>query len=254
VSRLRGKIAIVTGAGRGIGYAIAIRFAAEGATVVAANRNVEEGEAAVEAIRTAGGEATFVRTDIRAPEDCERLIDDTEARYGRIDVLCNNAGVGLLRTVVETTLDDYAYVMDTNVRGAFLLCKHAIPGMVERGGGAIVNIASVAAFVGFERDAAYCASKGALLMLTRQLALDYASAGIRVNAICPGFIDTPELRHYCEQQPDPGAALALCHSAHPMGRIGLPDEIAAGAAFLASDEASFVTGGSLVVDGGLLTR
>jgi NAD(P)-dependent dehydrogenase (short-subunit alcohol dehydrogenase family) len=254
MTKLAGKVAVVTGAGRGIGQAIAVRFAAEGATVVAANRSVDQGDAIVEAIRAAGGEGAFVRTDIRAPEDCARLVAETEERYGRIDVLCNNAGVGLLRTVVETTLDEYAYLMDTNVRGAFLLCKHAIPGMVERGAGAIVNMASVASFVGFERDAAYCASKGALLMLTRQLALEYARAGVRVNAICPGFVDTPELRHYCEQQADPDAALAACNDAHPMGRVGRSEEIAAAAVFLASDDASFVTGASLVVDGGLLTR
>ena len=254
MSRLLGKIAIVTGAGRGIGHAIALRFGAEGATVVAANRNVTEGEAVVEAIRAGGGKAAFIRTDIRLPEDCEALIAEAEERFGRVDILCNNAGVGLLRTVVETTLDDYVYLMDTNVRGAFLLCKHAIPGMVSRGSGVVVNMASVASFVGFERDAAYCASKGGLLMLTRQLALEYAPAGVRVNAICPGFVDTTELRHYCEQQPDPEAALALCHAAHPMGRIGRPEEIASAAVFLASDEASFVTGAALVVDGGLLTR
>jgi NAD(P)-dependent dehydrogenase (short-subunit alcohol dehydrogenase family) len=253
-TRLEAKVAIVTGAGRGIGHAIARRFGAEGAAVVAANRNAEEGEAVVEAIRSAGGDASFAETDIRVPEDCARLISTAEQTYGRVDILCNNAGVGLLRTVVETSLDDYAYVMDTNVRGAFLLCKHAVPGMVERRGGAIINMASVASFVGFERDAAYCASKGALLMLTRQLALEYAPAGVRVNAICPGFIDTPELRHYCEQQPDPEAALAVCNAAHPIGRIGRPEEIASAAVFLASDEASFVTGAALVVDGGLLTK
>jgi NAD(P)-dependent dehydrogenase (short-subunit alcohol dehydrogenase family) len=126
--------------------------------------------------------------------------------------------------------------------------------MVERGTGSIVNLASVASFVGFERDAAYCASKGALLMLTRQLALEYAPAGVRVNAICPGFVDTPELRHYCEQQDDPVAAFEACDRAHPIGRVGRPEEVAAAAVFLASDEASFVTGASLVVDGGLLTR
>ncbi len=254
VKRLSRKIAIVTGAGRGIGRAIAERFADEGATVVAANRNEQEGNAVVTHITDRGGEASFVRTDIRVPKDCERLIAETVERYGCLDILCNNAGVGLLRTVVETSLEDYAYLMDTNVRGAFLLCKHAIPGMSDRGAGSIVNLASVASYVGFERDAAYCASKGALLMLTRQLALEYAPAGIRVNAICPGFVDTPELRHYCEQQTDPEAAMAACNAAHPMGRVGRPEEIAAAAAFLASDESSFVTGASIVVDGGLLTR
>ena len=169
-------------------------------------------------------------------------------------MLCNNAGVGLLRSVVDTSLEEYAYLMDTNVRGAFLLCRHAIPGMQSQGGGAIVNLASVASFVGFERDAAYCASKGALLMLTRQIALEYAPAGIRANAICPGFVDTPELRHYVEQQPDPEAALRACDALHPIGRVGRAEEVAAAALFLASDEASFITGAALVVDGGLLTR
>jgi meso-butanediol dehydrogenase/(S,S)-butanediol dehydrogenase/diacetyl reductase len=126
--------------------------------------------------------------------------------------------------------------------------------MLDRGSGSIVNLASVASFVGFERDAAYCASKGALLMLTRQLALEYAPAGVRVNAVCPGFIDTPELRHYVDQQADPAAALAACVDLHPVGRVGTPEEVAAVVAFLASDESSFVTGASLVVDGGLLTR
>ncbi len=254
MGRLAGKIAIVTGAGRGIGHAIATRFGAEGAFVVAANRNSDEGEAVAAEVAAGGGEAVFIRTDIRKPEDCERLVAETESRYGRIDVLCNNAGVGMLLSVEDTTLEDYEYIMDTNVRGAFWLTKHAVGGMVRRGSGSIINLASVASFVGFENDAAYCASKGALMMLTRQVALDYAAAGVRVNAICPGFIDTPEMHHYCRQQDDPEAALAACDAAHPMGRVGQPAEVAAAAVFLASDECSFMTGASLVVDGGLLIR
>jgi NAD(P)-dependent dehydrogenase (short-subunit alcohol dehydrogenase family) len=247
-------VAVVTGANRGIGLAIAERLAEEGATVVAGCRDGEAGAALAERLRAAGHRADAVEVDIRDPEACARCVEVVEARHGHIDVLCNNAGVGLLRTVVETSLEDYAHLMDTNVRGAFLLCKHAVPGMVARGSGSIVNIASVASFVGFHRDAAYCASKGALLMLTRQLALEYAGQGVRVNAVCPGFVDTPELRHYVEQQQDPDAALRDCVDLHPVGRVGRPEEVAAAVAFLAADEASFITGEALVVDGGLLTR
>lgn len=251
---LDGKVAIVTGAGQGIGEAIARRLSSEGVSVVSAHRSEGRGELLVEEIRRGGGNAEFVRTDVTSADDVARLADETASRFGRVDVLCNNAGVGLLRSVVESTEEEYDYVMDVNVRGVFLCCKHVIPLMVERGGGTIINLASVAGFVGFQRDAAYCASKGAVLALTRQLALDYASAGIRANALCPGFIDTPELRHYVQQQQDQAAALAEVQSLHPIGRIGRPDEIAAAAAFLASDESSFITGAALVVDGGLLAR
>lgn len=251
---LAGKIVVITGAGQGIGEAIAMRFAAEGSFVVAAHRNEAKGERLVSRLREAGGRGTFVRTDVTVEADIERLVEITSRERGQIDVLCNNAGVGLLRSVVESSQEDYNHVMDVNVRGVFFACKHVLPGMLDRGTGAVVNIASVASFVGFRRDAAYCASKGAVLMLTRQLALDYAREGIRVNAVCPGFIDTPELRHYVDQQADRAAALAEVVSLHPVGRIGLPREVAATAAFLASDEASFMTGSALVVDGGLLVQ
>ena len=252
--RLRDKVAIVTGANRGIGLAITHRFAAEGARVVVACRKAEEAERLAAELNASGASAMPQTCDITSVDDCRGLVERVVDESGRIDVLCNNAAVGLLRSVTDTSTDEYSYIMDTNVRGAFMLCKFAIPVMCEQGGGSIVNLASVASFVGFRDDAAYCASKGAVLMLTKQMALDYADRGIRVNAVCPGFIDTPELRHYVEQQSDPKAALEECISLHPIGRVGNPEEVAAAALFLASDEASFITGASLAVDGGLLTH
>jgi NAD(P)-dependent dehydrogenase (short-subunit alcohol dehydrogenase family) len=254
VKGLEGKVAIITGASQGIGEAIARRFSSEGVSIVSAHRSEDKGGRLVEEIRSAGGGAEFIRTDVTRADEVARLVDETLSRFGRIDVLCNNAGVGLLRSVVESSEEEYDYVMNVNVRGVFLCCKYVIPPMIERGSGTVINLASVASFVGFHRDAAYCASKGAVLMLTRQLALDYAASGIRVNAICPGFIDTPELQHYVLQQDDPAAALAEVESLHPIGRIGRAEEIAAAAAFLASDESSFVTGEALVVDGGFLVQ
>ena len=251
---LEGKVAVVTGAGQGIGEAIACRFAEDGAIVVAAHRSADSGERLVDKIRSVGDEATFIPTDVTRAEDVSRLAKETEKRFGRIDVLCNNAGVGLLRTVVESTEEEYDYVMDVNVRGVFLCCKYFLPAMLRQAGSSVINMASVASFVGFPRDAAYCASKGAVLMLTRQLAVDYSQAGVRVNAICPGFIETPQLQYYVAEQEDPEAALAEVASLHPIGRVGQPDEVAAAASFLASDEASFITGTSIAVDGGLLTR
>jgi len=254
IGRFGGKVAIVTGCGRGIGRAIAVRLAAEGAAVVGSQRNAEEGDALLKSLAAEGLELAFVAGDVRDEGHCERLVTATVERYGRVDVLCNNAGVGLLKSVVDTEREEYERVLDTNLWGLFACSRYAIPHMVAGGGGSVVNIGSVAASVGFATDAAYCASKGAVHALTRQMALDYAPYGIRVNCIAPGPIHTPMIEGSFRRAADPEADRRRVVANIPLGRLGQPEEIAKAALFLAGDDASFITGVVLPVDGGNAAR
>jgi 2-keto-3-deoxy-L-fuconate dehydrogenase len=228
--------ALVTGAGSGIGAAVARRLAADGAQVVAADVALEAAEAVAREI-----DARPLELDVRD----ERQV---AAAMAGLDVLVNVAGIGSTTTAPETPLDVWEDVFAVNARGTFLCCKHAIPGMAERGRGSIVNVASVAAIVGLRNRAAYCASKGAVVALTRALAVDHVADGIRVNVVCPGTVDSPWVRRLVE---DAGESLDELRTRQPMGRLGLPEEIADAVAYLASDAAAFVTGTTLVIDGGL---
>jgi len=197
----------------------------------------------------------YVQADVSVMNDARQLVEKTVDRWGRLDVLCNNAGIQMLKTLEETTEEDWRHLMSINLDGAFHCSKFAIPAMRRSGGGSIINMASVGSFVGLGTDAAYCASKGGILSLTRQMALDYSHENIRVNAICPGAIRTPLMEQYLdEQKGDREAARAEVVASHPIGRMGEPEEVAEVAVFFASDKSSFVAGAHLAVDGGLLVR
>jgi NAD(P)-dependent dehydrogenase (short-subunit alcohol dehydrogenase family) len=236
--RFAGRRALVTGAGSGIGEAVARGLHAEGAEVVLADR---AGDRVGALAGELGERAEALILDVRDE-------DAVAAATGGLDVLANVAGIGSTTSAPDTALDVWEDVFAVNARGTFLCCKHAIPGMIERGGGAIVNMGSVAGLVGLRNRAAYCASKGAVIALTRALAIDHVGDGIRVNAVCPGTVDSPWVRRLVE---DVGESLDALRARQPMGRLGTTDEIAQAVLYLASDAAAFVTGSALVIDGGL---
>lgn len=248
--KLRGRVALVTGAGTGIGRASAEAFAREGALVVAAGRRAEPLKHVIDAIHAAGGEAIDATGDVGVGADAAALVRKTVQTFGRIDVLMNNAGQELVADTLATSEEWWDRVLATNLKAIFLLSKAAIPHMLEQRRGSIINVASQLAFVGAKNFAAYTASKGGVVNLTRSMALDYAEQGVRVNALCPGAVDTPLLRRQFEDSEGPQGTLDDLARLHPMGRIGRPEEIAPAAVFLASDDTSFMTGASLVVDGG----
>jgi NAD(P)-dependent dehydrogenase (short-subunit alcohol dehydrogenase family) len=248
---LEGKAAVITGAGSGIGRASALRFAKEGARLVLTDVHDAEAHAVVRAITGAGGTARFVHADASRRADNEHMIDVCVERYGRLDILFCNAGVNRPTLLPQSSDEEIDRVLDVNVKGPLHAARHAIPIMLgQPGGGAILFTASKTGLVAQTDSPVYCASKGAVVLLAKALALDYAARGIRVNALCPGIIDTPMLRHFADAMPDPGAAWAAYAAAQPLGRLGTAEECAAAALWLVSPEASFVTGVALPVDGG----
>ena len=248
--RLENKVAIITGAARGIGKVAAQLFADEGAFVVIADIDETGGREVVQAIRNAGGNALFHQTDLTNEEQVKNMVSAAVAGYGRVDILYNNAGLNHFAQITDTEEADWERVMAVNVNSVFLCCKYAIPAMRSNGGGSIINTGSAASLVGLRNLAVYTASKGAVLALTRNMALDYAKDGIRVNALCPGVTATEMTEQVIEADPDPAAARARFDRVIPRGEMAAPIEIARVALFLASDESSYITGAAIPVDGG----
>lgn len=253
--RFANKVVVITGAGSGIGRTAALAFAREGASVVIGDINEADGAETARQILDAGGFATAVTCDVRQPDDVQALIARAVADFGGIDVLYNNAGVVRYGTVEELSVEDWDFQIDTNLKGTFLACKYAIPRMRQRGGGAIVNTASVQAFASQKTVPAYAASKGGVVSLTTTIALDHAADNIRCNCIAPGTIRTPMVDQAADTfgPDDHEGTIAAWGRLHPLGRVGTPEEVANLVLFLASDEAAFCTGGAYRVDGGLLS-
>jgi NAD(P)-dependent dehydrogenase (short-subunit alcohol dehydrogenase family) len=251
--RLEGKVAIITGASSGIGKATALLFGREGAKVVVNySHSADEADEVVNSILKSGGEAIAIKADVSKEHEVKAMIEETIKKYGKIDILHNNAGVELQKPITITSEEEWNKVLDINLKGMFHCSKYALSYMKE--GGVIVNTASVAGLFGSANLSAYCASKGGVIALTKALALEYAPNKIRVNCICPGAIDTPMLRRFIDASPDPKATEKQFTSMHPLGRLGQPEDIARAALFLASDSSSFITGHSLVVDGGFTAQ
>ena len=251
MERLSGKRSIVTGAGSGIGRAIALRFAAEEARVVISD--VDE-EAAARVAAEAGGETLVRKTDVTSTSEVETLVQTSVEEWGGLDVMVNNAGIGVAGTTTVTTEEDYERVMDVCLRGTFLGMKHAIPAIRDSEGGSVINMSSVAALVGIADRAVYSAAKGAILAITRAAAIDHVEEGVRVNCIAPGTVDTPWIGRITAGYDDPEEARRNMQARQPHGRLVTPEEIAAMAAYLASDESASVIGACMVVDGGVTAR
>lgn len=251
--KLKDKVAIVTGASKGIGWGIATVFSQQGAKIVVVARNAKAGEETAEEIRYKGGEAIFVPCDVSNEEQVKAMVKKTLDTYGQIDILVNNAGVGIYKSVLETTSEEWDRCLDIDLKGVFLCSKYVIPHMQAIGKGAIINISSVHSHATVNGAAPYAAAKGGITALTRNMAIDYGPT-IRVNTISPGWVMTPLIENLFSSYDDPAAQQHLVEERQVMKRIGTPDDIGYSAAFLSSDEASFITGAELFVDGGLTAQ
>lgn len=248
--KLANKVTIVTGAGSGIGQAIALLFASEGALVYAADIN-ETGLKQTQGEAPYGADVRAATLDVTDEDAVSALWSRVSEQEGRIDIVVNNAGIGVAATVDQTSVEDWERMMAINVRGTFLGCKHAVRLMKPRGEGNIINMASVAGLVGVRNRAGYCASKGAVVALTRAIAVDHAGDGIRVNCICPGTVESPWIGRILSDHPDPEEGRRTMAARQPIGRMGTPQEIAHAALYLAQPESAYVHGSALVIDGGL---
>ena len=248
---LAGKTALVTGAGSGIGAAIATTFAQAGAHVIVADLQEVAGRTTVETIVAAGGSAEFVSLDVTSESATVALAQDLETKRGPLDILVNNAGIGHVGTLLTTSAADLDRVLNVNLRGVFLVTKAFLPAMISAGRGSVINMASAAGLEGLQNRLAYATSKHAVVGFTRSVALDHARSGVRINCLCPGRVETPFVKSRLAEYPDPAAAYREMCSTQANGRMGRPDEIAALALYLASDESSFVTGAALAIDGGM---
>ncbi len=248
---MKGKVAVVTGAASGIGRASALDYARHGVRVVVSDVDEKGGQETVRLISDAGGEARFIKADVSQPEACQAMVEETVEAYGRLDYACNNAGIGGdPNMTADYTIEGWQQVIGVNLSGVFYCMKYEIPAMLESGGGAIVNMASILGQVGFATAPAYVAAKHGVVGLTKNAALEYSAQGVRVNAIGPGFIRTPLL---ADMEGDE-ETMQMLVSLHPIGRLGESDEVAGLVTWLSSDAASFVTGAYIPVDGGYLAR
>ncbi|MBK7719086.1 MAG: SDR family oxidoreductase [Simplicispira sp.] len=248
---LKDKVALITGGSSGIGRAVALAWAREGAKVVVSDVDRSGGGETVEQVRAAGGEAIFIAADVGKPEDCEALVRGAVEKFGRLDIACNNAGIGGPQApTADYPLDGWAQVIAINLSGVFYGMKYQLPAMLKNGGGAIVNMASILGAVGFAGAPAYTAAKHGVVGLTQAAALEYSAQGVRINAVGPGFIHTPMISALEDNQ----AVNDMLVAAHPIGRLGRAEEVAELVLWLSSDKASFVTGSYYPVDGGYLAR